>query len=277
MDGILRVHKHIVEGGDGEGHNTNVSSSLPTIISARLLVAATQAGSLIGRQGSTIKSIQDNSGAVVRVLPADDFPYCALSDDRIVEIQSETPKVQKALELVVSHLRKFLVDRTVLQLYELNRTMTNAQNLVPGMWGNNAAMNFPINPQLGISSAYTASGPPYENYFTNFDPPNNQDLNMYGRDPASGGATMSLPPPAAPTATIIAQYDIGAKQSGSFLHELFRLLRFQIRPCLPQLMSFQVLEQPSSRKLVDTPWTTYSLKQCGLNKVNGELAEHKEK
>ncbi len=45
---------------------------------------------------------------------------CALSDDRVVEIQGEARVVQCAMELVVSHLRKFLVDHSVLTLFELN-------------------------------------------------------------------------------------------------------------------------------------------------------------
>ena len=49
---------------------------------------------------------------------ADELSHCALPDDRIVEIQGEAPKVQKAVEMVVSHLRKFLVDRSILPLFE---------------------------------------------------------------------------------------------------------------------------------------------------------------
>lgn len=51
---------------------------------------------------------------------AEDIPYCALADDKVLEIQGEPANVHKALELVVSHLRKFLVDRSVLPLFEMN-------------------------------------------------------------------------------------------------------------------------------------------------------------
>lgn len=44
----------------------------------------------------------------------------ATSDERIVEIQGEALKVLKALELVIGHLRKFLVDHSVLPLFEKN-------------------------------------------------------------------------------------------------------------------------------------------------------------
>jgi hypothetical protein len=70
MDGLLRVHRRVVEGSEPDvedGHTEPRVGGGP--VASRLLVAATQAGSLIGRQGATIKAIQDASGATVRVLP----------------------------------------------------------------------------------------------------------------------------------------------------------------------------------------------------------------
>lgn len=46
------------------------------------------------------------------------MPPVALNDDRVVEIQGEPLGVQEAVELISSHLRKFLVDRSVLPLFE---------------------------------------------------------------------------------------------------------------------------------------------------------------
>ena len=45
--------------------------------STRLLVVGTQAGSLIGRQGATIKAIKEGLGAIVRVLGpgAEQIPF----------------------------------------------------------------------------------------------------------------------------------------------------------------------------------------------------------
>ena len=51
---------------------------------------------------------------------AEDIPHCALVDDKVLEIQGEPANVHKALQLVVSHLRKFLVDRSVLPFYGMN-------------------------------------------------------------------------------------------------------------------------------------------------------------
>ena len=67
MDALLRVHKRIIDVDTNFAHAT--SSSVGTIIT-RVLVADTQAGSLIGKQGSTIKSIQDASNCTIRVLSA---------------------------------------------------------------------------------------------------------------------------------------------------------------------------------------------------------------
>jgi hypothetical protein len=62
---------------------------------------------------------------------AEDLPLCALSDDRVVEIQGEARLVQRAMEMVVSHLRKFLVDRSVLTLFELNVGLMSMLMLCP--------------------------------------------------------------------------------------------------------------------------------------------------
>lgn len=48
----------------------------------------------------------------------DELPFYATTDERIVEIHGESLKVLKALESVIGHLRKFLVDHSVLPLFE---------------------------------------------------------------------------------------------------------------------------------------------------------------
>ena len=68
MDGLLRVHKRIIDGLDSDSSNTPPASGAK--VSTRLLVPASQAGSLIGKQGGTVKSIQEASTCIVRVLGA---------------------------------------------------------------------------------------------------------------------------------------------------------------------------------------------------------------
>jgi predicted RNA-binding protein YlqC (UPF0109 family) len=65
MEALLKVHKCLVDVDADSGHAT--SGSVGTVIT-RILVADTQAGSLIGKQGSSIKSIQDASNCTIRVL-----------------------------------------------------------------------------------------------------------------------------------------------------------------------------------------------------------------
>jgi len=54
----------------------------------------------------------------LNVIATDDLPAFALQDDRVVEIVGEPASVHAALELIASHLRKFLVDRSIIPLFE---------------------------------------------------------------------------------------------------------------------------------------------------------------
>ncbi|GJM95252.1 hypothetical protein PR202_ga11964 [Eleusine coracana subsp. coracana] len=98
VDGLLRVHKRITDGLDGEPDQPQRGAA--TIGPTRLLVPASQAGSLIGKQGATIKSIQDASKCVLRIL--ENVPPVALNDDRVVEIQGEPLAAHKAVELIAN-------------------------------------------------------------------------------------------------------------------------------------------------------------------------------
>ncbi|KAL5155148.1 Flowering locus K y domain [Glycine soja] len=115
VDGLLRVHKQVIN-VDRDLADSALAAGRSVV--TRLLVADTQAGSLIGKQGSTIKSIQDGSGCTIRVLGSENLPIFALRDDSIVEIQGESAGVHKAVELIAVHLRKFLVDRSIVGVFE---------------------------------------------------------------------------------------------------------------------------------------------------------------
>lgn len=67
MDGLLRVHRRIVDGLDADISQAQATPAGGKV-STRLLVPATQAGSLIGKQGATVKSIQETANCIVRVL-----------------------------------------------------------------------------------------------------------------------------------------------------------------------------------------------------------------
>lgn len=211
MDGLLKVHLRTIDATESESH-PHAMWTPDGAVSSRLLVAATQAGSLIGRQGATIKLIQDTSGGIVRIMPAEELPLCALQDDRVVEIHGEPVKVHKAVELVVSHLRKFLVDRSVLPLFELNRavqTQSQQQTASHATWGSSAAPALPSSntPGLGGVSHYTSSSLQHDGYY---QPPDLLDaqnrhhgVSMYGRDPSMGSVA---PAPPAPVITQVTQH-----------------------------------------------------------------------
>jgi len=65
MDGLLRIHKRLIDGLDGEAH---ALQNADNVTITRLLAGATQTGTLIGKHGVTIKSIQDASNCVIRVI-----------------------------------------------------------------------------------------------------------------------------------------------------------------------------------------------------------------
>lgn len=66
MDAVLRVFKRV--NGISESEGDGAGSASIGMCSVRLLVASSQAINIIGKQGSIIKSIQENTGASIRVL-----------------------------------------------------------------------------------------------------------------------------------------------------------------------------------------------------------------
>ncbi|GAB2267405.1 hypothetical protein Dimus_002388 [Dionaea muscipula] len=128
MNGVIRVFRRVNGLPETAADDKTAGASGVAFCSSRLLVPTPQAISLIGKQGSLIKSMQENTGASMHVLSGDEVPsYVAAADERIVELQGEALKVLKALEAVVGHLRKFLVDRSVLPLFEKTYTSTVSQ------------------------------------------------------------------------------------------------------------------------------------------------------
>lgn len=49
----------------------------------------------------------------------EDLPVFALQEDRVVEVVGEPAATQKAIGLIASHLRKFLVDRSIISIIEM--------------------------------------------------------------------------------------------------------------------------------------------------------------
>ncbi|XP_010259900.1 PREDICTED: RNA-binding KH domain-containing protein PEPPER-like [Nelumbo nucifera] len=210
MDAALRVFRrvHGLSDSDGEGGNSTTAGS--AMCSVRLLVASSQAINLIGKQGSLIKSIQENSGASVRILSGDEVPFYATSDERIVEIQGEALKVLKALEAVVGHLRKFLVDQSVIPLFEKAYTQTITQDRAVDTWADKTQSLLHSASQTGISSDYPLSLKRDSLFLDRETQLESQiqhsGLSLYGQDPALPGMRSSgLGRTSAPIVTQITQ------------------------------------------------------------------------
>uniref|UniRef100_A0A6M2ES05 K Homology domain-containing protein n=1 Tax=Populus davidiana TaxID=266767 RepID=A0A6M2ES05_9ROSI len=200
MDGLLRVHKRIIDGLDSDSSNTPPTSGAK--VSTRLLVPAPQAGSLIGKQGGTVKSIQEASTCIVRVLGAEDLPVFALQDDRVVEVLGEAAGVHKAVELIASHLRKFLVDRSVIPLFEMQMQMSNPsmEQMPPHQsWGPPQPLppNHGGGPGYGQNPQYMPPPRQLDNYYPPADMPPlmekqpHQGISAYGREAPMGSHASS--------------------------------------------------------------------------------------
>ncbi|KAK9160489.1 hypothetical protein Syun_006830 [Stephania yunnanensis] len=132
----------------------------------------------------------------------EDLPVFALQEDRIVEIQGEPTGVHKAVELTTSHLRKFLVDRSVIGIFEMQMQRPNfqmEQNVPPHpSWGpppHGFPQNVGSGPPFGPNPQYMMPPRQHENYYPHAEfPPNfppidkqpHQGQSMYGRETSIG-------------------------------------------------------------------------------------------
>ncbi|KAG4959134.1 hypothetical protein AAZX31_13G083800 [Glycine max] len=199
MDAVIRVFKRV--SGFSEIDAKNKASAV-AFCSVRLLVASTQAINLIGKQGSLIKSIQENTGASVRVLSGDEVPFYAAADERIVELQGEAMKVLKALEAVVGHLRKFLVDNSVLPLFEKTYNATISQERqADTTWVDKPSLHSASQPSIvtdiPLSTKRDSLFADRESQLDSLLPPST--MSMYGQDSSlSGLRSSALSRPSAP-------------------------------------------------------------------------------
>ncbi|KAG8651766.1 hypothetical protein MANES_06G019600v8 [Manihot esculenta] len=177
MDAAIRIFKRVTGFPESDAKASGAAGI--AFCSIRLLVASTQAINLIGKQGSLIKSIQESTGASVRILSEDEVPFYVAADERIVDLQGEALKVLKALEAIVGHLRKFLVDHSVLPLFEKNERQAE-------MWSDKSLLH--ANAQGGSDTDYPLSAKRESLFFeveTPFEsqiPPSR--ISLYGQDPA---------------------------------------------------------------------------------------------
>ncbi|CAI9099336.1 OLC1v1036136C2 [Oldenlandia corymbosa var. corymbosa] len=197
MDAVIRIFKRVSGLPEAETDANAFGAAGVAFCSIRLLVASTQAINLIGKQGSLIKSIQESSGATVRVLSTDEVPAYVSSEERIVELQGEALKVLKALEAVVKHLRKFLVDHSVLPLFEKKYTMPPTQERPAEPWSEKPYLR--NTSQIGGITDYSPLSVKRDSsYFereSHLESQNPTSLSFYGQDPSVSGLRYPRPGP----------------------------------------------------------------------------------
>ncbi|KAK6131670.1 hypothetical protein DH2020_034577 [Rehmannia glutinosa] len=210
MDAIIRIFKRVNGLPENDGDGQTIGAAGAAFCSIRLLVASTQAISLIGKQGSLIKSIQESTGASVRVLSHDEMPIYASSDERIVELQGEGLKVLKALEAVVGHLRKFLVDHSILPLFEksYNAPATQERQQVD-TWSDKTMLHQHATPQTSLGSDYPVpvKRDLYFDRETQIEShiPSSRLSSLYGSDHGLGSRSSTIGRAGGPVVTQVAQ------------------------------------------------------------------------
>ena len=175
-------------GAGGSTNETSTSSiqSRASIPICRLLVARSQVGSLIGKGGTVIASIREESGATVRVMPSNMLPTCASRGDELLQITAhirtsgessdgvgevENPMivVKRALRLIARHLRENPVKtleesgRSPFDAFMNGPTHASAQQQRGGKNGGGSAVaagggGFSMSTRLNLNGVYVPGG-----------------------------------------------------------------------------------------------------------------------
>ncbi|KAK2661065.1 hypothetical protein Ddye_007598 [Dipteronia dyeriana] len=89
------------------------------LVTTRFLVHADHVNFLTGRQRNILNSIQEETGAVLCITSvAETMPYYPTEDEQVIKIEGEAAMVVRAFKSLLGQLRRFLVDRGVIQLFE---------------------------------------------------------------------------------------------------------------------------------------------------------------
>ncbi|XP_052205228.1 KH domain-containing protein HEN4 [Diospyros lotus] len=110
QEALIRVFERIL---DVAAETEGVAVAPGGLVSCRLLAESSQVGAVIGKGGKVIEKIRQDTGCKIRVLSSDKLPACALSNDKIVEIEGNILSAKKALVTVSRCLQDCpQVDRT---------------------------------------------------------------------------------------------------------------------------------------------------------------------
>lgn len=85
QDALLKVHDRIVM-EDHFGGMASDDDNEKTVVMVRLLVPNNMVGCLLGKHGDVIQKLRGETGANIRVLPAEHLPACAVSTDELVQV-----------------------------------------------------------------------------------------------------------------------------------------------------------------------------------------------
>eukprot|EP00238_Polyblepharides_amylifera_P012532 CAMPEP_0196584952 /NCGR_PEP_ID=MMETSP1081-20130531/49117_1 /TAXON_ID=36882 /ORGANISM="Pyramimonas amylifera, Strain CCMP720" /LENGTH=273 /DNA_ID=CAMNT_0041906345 /DNA_START=129 /DNA_END=946 /DNA_ORIENTATION=- len=108
-EAMTRIHDQLIASEEALGTTT---------FTTKLLMPNGQTGTLIGKGGEMIRSMQEESGATIRITEVHEAPPCALPEDRMVELSGSGDSVKLAMQFVLDRLRKFGVDRSVLPHFD---------------------------------------------------------------------------------------------------------------------------------------------------------------
>ncbi|KAG6659792.1 hypothetical protein CIPAW_03G061000 [Carya illinoinensis] len=103
QDALLKVHDRIIE-EDLFGGMTFDDDNDNSVVTARLLVPNHMVGCLLGKGGDVIQRLRSETGANIRVLPADHLPACAMGTDELVQISGKPDVAKRALYEVSTQL-----------------------------------------------------------------------------------------------------------------------------------------------------------------------------
>lgn len=86
QDALLKVHDRIVVEEDRDGNLIHEPNEHDDEVTARLLVPSVQVGCLLGKGGTIIQKLRNDTGATIRIMPAEHLPAGAASTDELVQV-----------------------------------------------------------------------------------------------------------------------------------------------------------------------------------------------
>ncbi|KAI3500120.1 hypothetical protein L1887_35936 [Cichorium endivia] len=98
QDALVKVHDRIVE--------EDIFDDDESVVFCRMLVPNNTVGCLLGKGGEVIKRLRGETGAVIRLLPADQLPTCAMETDELLQISGTPDVTRKALAKVSTLLHQ---------------------------------------------------------------------------------------------------------------------------------------------------------------------------